>query len=326
MLSVLRSPAAHLPLHLEDVRIVDGEVESGWLATPASEARYQIVNFVPRFVAAENYAENFGLEWNLFRRTQLDSHSGRPISKDRFYRFTGWTPEELSGKRVLDVGCGAGRFTEVALEAGANVIALDYSAAVDACWANHRLHPRLDVVQGDIYRMPFRPEQFDYVYCLGVLQHTPDVRRAFLALPDQLRPGGFLAVDVYPKLRLNPLLPRYWLRPLTRRLPPETLFRIVRRALPALLPVSNAVGQIPRVGRRLRHAIPVANYRGEFDLSAEQLREWAVLDTFDWFSPRYDQPQSAEDLLAWFREGGLSNVWVGRLGFLVGRGRKRSGE
>ena len=61
----------------------------------------------------------------------MDSYSGQSISSDRFWMATGWTKEEVEGKWILDVGCGSGRFAEVALEAGAKVIAIDYSSAVD---------------------------------------------------------------------------------------------------------------------------------------------------------------------------------------------------
>jgi SAM-dependent methyltransferase len=321
LVPLLRCPADGTPLELAEAVGSGVEVEMGTLRS-ASGASYPIVRGIPRFVPATNYADSFGLQWNRFRRTQLDSHSGQPISRDRFYRFTAWRAEELRDARVLDVGCGAGRFTEVALAAGAHVVALDYSGSVDACRANHVSAPRLDVVQGDVYSLPFVPGSFDFVYCLGVLQHTPDVERAVLALPPMLPPGGRLAVDVYPRLWRNLLWPKYWLRPLTRRLPAERLFRLVTRAVPVLLPVSRALGRLPGVGRQLCRAIPVANYEGVLPLTPSQVQEWAVLDTFDMLAPAYDQPQDAETLRAWFVKAGMIDVWVERLGFVVGRGTR----
>ena len=151
---------------------------------------YTIQKGIPRFVPESNYADNFGMQWNHFAKTQLDSHSGHPISSERFWNATGWDAAEMKNKWVLDAGCGSGRFAEVALSSGAHVVALDYSTAVDACWANLKHHSRLFVVQGDIYALPFAPESFDYVYSLGVLQHTPEVARAFAALPPMVVGGG----------------------------------------------------------------------------------------------------------------------------------------
>lgn len=325
LLNVLRCPVTGGKLHLRNARESEGEIEAGELVNEDESQCYPIVNFVARFVSAENYAENFGLQWNRFRRTQLDSHTGLPISRDQFYEFSGWTPAELAGKRVLDVGCGAGRFAEVALAAGAWVVAVDYSSAVDACWTNHRLHPRLNVVQGNIYHLPFKPGSFDFVYCIGVLQHTPDVRGAFMSLPAQLTRAGRLVVVLYAKLLLDLLWPKYWLRPITKRVTPERLFRLVETMVPVLLPVSQLVSLIPIVGRKLRYAIPVANHQGDWPLSKAQVHEWAVLNTYDMFSPAHDHPQSARTLQWWFEQAGLEDIWVGRIKLMVGRGRKSAG-
>jgi SAM-dependent methyltransferase len=287
----------------------------------ACGARYPVRKGIPRF-AGDGPEDHFGHQWTRFPRTQLDSHSGQPISRERFLRFSGWQPADLTGRTVLDVGCGAGRFTEVALSFGAQVAAVDLSLAVEVCAENLRAEARLDVVQADVARLPFAPGSFDFIYCFGVLQHTPDPRQSFLALPRLLAPGGRLAVDVYPRLLRNCLWPKYWLRPLTSRLSPRALYRLVSRAFPLLYPVSLALGRVPGAGRRLRYAVPVANYDGVYPLSAQQLREWAFLDTFDMLGPRYDRPQSAATVRSWFEEAGLSDVDVLRSGFIVGRGRR----
>jgi 2-polyprenyl-3-methyl-5-hydroxy-6-metoxy-1,4-benzoquinol methylase len=322
-LTLLRCPVSREILRIEEGAVTEGEeVVSGWLATSDGAHRYRIVDHVARFVDSSNYATNFGIQWNRFRTTQLDSHSRLTISRDRFFSFSGWTPQELAGKTVLDIGCGAGRFTEIALQSGARVVALDYSSAVDACWANNHAKGRLTVVQGDLYALPVADENFDYVYCFGVLQHTPDVAAAVRALRAPLSPGGKLALDLYPRLALNALWPKYWLRPLTSRLEPKSLFRLVQLMVPVLLPVSLALGRVPGVGRKLRHAIPVVNYEGVYPLSPSQIREWAVLDTFDMLAPRHDHPQTPDTLRRWLLELGLEDVWVERRGFVVGRARR----
>jgi 2-polyprenyl-3-methyl-5-hydroxy-6-metoxy-1,4-benzoquinol methylase len=325
LLCILRCPTCRGHLQLDAENELQGEVTSGTLTCQHAEHVFPIVHAIPRFVPGDNYAASFGWQWNRFGKTQLDSHSGQPISRDRFFAFTGWTPEQLAGKRVLDIGCGAGRFAEIALSCGAEVVAVDYSSAVDACWANHQDKPNLfGVLQADIYHLPLLPAQFDFVYCLGVLQHTPDVRAALMALPPQLKACGQLAVDVYPKQWRNSLWPRYWIRPITRRLRPDRLFRMVQFMVKYLLPVSVVLGRAPLVGRKLRHLIPLSNYDGILPLTEEQLREWATLDTFDMLAPAHDHPQTSATLTNWLHEAGLERVRVFRLGFLVGRGSRGS--
>lgn len=293
-----------------------------YLCSEDRKHKYPITGGVVRFVTNSNYADNFGMQWNRFSRTQLDSHSGCPVSSKRFWSATNWEAEDLIDKWVLDVGCGSGRFAEVALEAGANVVALDYSSAVDACVQNLGHHQKLHVVQGNIYALPFAHQSFDFVYSLGVLQHTPEVGSAFFALPPMLKSRGKICVDYYEQSFRSYFLPKYWLRPLTKRMHPERLFRIVEMLLPVLLPLSDAVSSIPGIGMKLKRLVPVANYNNELPLSEEQIREWALLDTFDWLSPAYDNPQTYETVKKWMNESGLSQIEVCRAGHLVCRGYK----
>jgi len=320
--SLLACPRCRGGLAVDIEREADGEIESGTLRCAACSAVFPIVRFVPRFVPAENYSSSFGFQWNRFRRTQLDSTTGQPISARRFFAQSQWTAAEMAGQWTLDVGCGAGRFAEVALGTGARLVAVDYSSAVDACRQNLGPHERLDVVQADVYNLPFRPAFFRFVYCFGVLQHTPDVRAAFDALVGQVAPGGRIAVDLYPRIALNVLWPKYWLRPITKRMRAERLLAIVNTMVDVLWPFSLALGRIPRVGRRLRHALPVANYEGLLPLTPGQLKDWAVLDTFDMLAPAHDHPQSAATLRAWFDAHAMSEVEVSRQGLVVGRGRR----
>src|SRR5205085_11123093 len=99
----------------------------------------------------------------------------------------------------LEVGSGAGRFTQVVLDyTKANLYSLDYSEAVEANADNNGPHPRLKLFQASIYEMPFADNSFDKVFCFGVLQHTPDIRKSIQCLYTKLKPGGELIIDFYP--------------------------------------------------------------------------------------------------------------------------------
>ncbi|MES2353812.1 MAG: methyltransferase domain-containing protein [Pseudomonadota bacterium] len=322
LLELLVCPSCKNTLKPQAGHFIDNEIISGILKCDDCSCTYPIKNGIPRFVPAENYANNFGLQWNRFSKTQLDSNSRLPISKQRLFDSTGWDWAAMKGKRVLDVGCGSGRFAEVALQAGADVVAIDYSSAVDAARANLSSYKNFEVIQASVFDLPFRAGSFDYVYCLGVLQHTPDPAKAFAALPAQLRAGGRLAVDVYPFLLRNILWSKYWLRPITKRMSGPALMQMVERAVPSLLTVSRCVSAIPVVGKKLKYLLPVANYEGVYNLSESQLKEWAILDTFDMLSPEHDHPKSARTLAHWFDDAGLVGVQVFRKGHLIGRGEK----
>jgi SAM-dependent methyltransferase len=322
LLTILCCPVCTGLFELHDSEETAGEVVSGRLVCQSGQHCYPIMQGVPRFVGSENYASNFGFQWNQFRRTQLDSCSGLSISRDRLLRQTGWSAKDFAGKTVLDVGCGTGRFAEVALSFGANVVALDYSSAVDACWSNLKASPRLNVVQADIYSLPIRRGCFDLVYCLGVLQHTPNVKRSFTSLLPLVKEGGLLVVDSYLWSLRSLCHPRFLLRVVTKRMRPEKLFPLVQSLAPSLLKLSRLVGRIPGIGRYLKRLIPIANYEGVYSLTERQLVEWATLDTFDWLSPRYDQPQSPDILQQWFKEAGMTDIEVFLADHLTARGRR----
>ena len=322
LLDILVCPDCRGVLSSTVAKARDGRIESGTLCCAACARTVPIVGHIPRFVPADTYASSFGFQWNTFRKTQLDSHTGVPVSRERLFGESRWTPADLAGKRVLDVGCGAGRFAEVALSAGAYLVAMDYSTAVDACFANLGGHPRLSVVQADVHHLPFGPDSFDYIYCLGVLQHTADARRTVLALAPPLKPGGRLVLDCYPRLAANILWPKYWLRPVTRRMPRARLFAAVQWLVPKLLPIARAIAAIPRLGRRLRYVLPIMTYYRVLPLTDEQQREWAILDTFDMLAPAHDHPQTAASIRAWLTEAGLGRVEAAREGLVVARAVK----
>ena len=147
---------------------VSGEVLKGELRCAGSH-KYLIEAGIPRFVAPDNYAASFGYQWNRFKMEQIDSVNGTHLSTDRFLSETGWSGELLAGRWILDAGCGAGRFLDVASTLGAEVVGLDISNAVDAARANLAGRKNVHLVQASIYEPPFRPGTFDGVYCIGVV-------------------------------------------------------------------------------------------------------------------------------------------------------------
>src|SRR5688500_17062133 len=82
---------------------LDGAMTEGLIGCPACTAEFHIKNGIPRFVPSQEYAESFGFQWNRFRQTQLDSHTGLPLSRDRLFAVTKW-PTTMNGERILEAG------------------------------------------------------------------------------------------------------------------------------------------------------------------------------------------------------------------------------
>lgn len=273
---------------------------------------FSIVNQIPRFVDSKNYAESFGFQWNIFKKTQIDKYNGTQLSEKRFYKSTGWNKAELKGQKVLEAGCGAGRFTQIVLDAGAVVYSFDYSNSVDANLTNNSPHPNLHLYQADIYHLPFPYNYFDKIFCFGVLQYTPNPRQAFFSLLPYLKESGEIAFDVYAKTWKWIFNSRYWYRPITKRLPHKTLLNIIQWYMPKWFPISTLLLKIPKIGYHLSNIIPNANYTYLFPFfSREALLEWAIMDTFDVLAPRFEHPQRFKNVHAWIVDSGLSIKYCG---------------
>lgn len=280
----------------------------------ASGCRVPVVRGVPRFVPSDDYAAAFGWQWTHFRKSQLDSHTGTTISRDRLTRCLGGSLSTVRDKTVLEAGCGAGRFTELLLEAGARVFAADLSAAVEANYDNCGASEQYFVCQADIRRLPVAPHSFDVVMCLGVVQHTPDPEQTIAALASYIAPGGVLVIDHYS--HDYPLTtPRRVLRDLLLRMPPDRARQVALGTARALLPVHRALWTRRRGFGRLRRYLgrvsPVIDYYETYpELGTALLSEWAVLDTHDTLTDRYKHLRGPDEIRATLVELGLADVEV----------------
>jgi SAM-dependent methyltransferase len=292
ILSILQCPSCRLSL---------SATQSGLSCTRCG-ALYPSLNGVVRFSQDSNYVENFGFEWSRFARTQLDQRDGEE-SERAFRERTGFTRDELAGKLVLDVGCGMGRFAEVATRWGARVVGVDLSKAAEVA-ANNLSGERAAIFfQADVFALPFAPESFDLIYSLGVLHHTPDCERAFKVLPRLLKPGGTIAIWLYSGYNKWYRCSDVY-RKVTHRLPSRVLLDLCRVAA-SLYYLHRGLLRVPLVGRilsgTLSYLLPVSLHANS------QVR---VLDTFDWYSPKYQSKHTYEQVFRWFENCGLESLRV----------------
>lgn len=296
LLNILVCPACSSSLRVHDAHEQETQIREGRLGCTHCGAEYPIRGGIVRFVQGDDYAETFGRQWRRFHTEQLDSRSGTTLSYDRFYEVTRWRPDDLAGKLVLDVGCGAGRFTEIALEAGAHVVAMDLSSSVDACYQNlqERFADRLDVVQASIYDLPFPMGVFDRVYCIGVIQHTPRPMASVRAIARMVRPGGHLAMWIYErcwKALVGIYAWKYLLRTVTRRMAYSENYALSWMMTLVLCPLWLPMTYLGLPGKLVLRCLPVAAgpYAGK-RYHLWHLVRCVVMDTLDMYSPAYDIP------------------------------------
>jgi 2-polyprenyl-3-methyl-5-hydroxy-6-metoxy-1,4-benzoquinol methylase len=288
----------------------------------SSNHEFQVRGGIPRIVAPETqYADAFGEQWNTFRVTQLDSHTNSTISRDRLRLCLGdslWS--RLNGAQpthILETGCGAGRFTEVLLTLpSARVTSVDLSSAVDANQINCPNSERHRIIQCDINAMPFLPESFDIVLCLGVIQHTPSPEQTIEALYARTKAGGWLVIDHYtPSVSYYTKIPPLILRPILKRLSPRAGMRATELLTKIFFPLHRIVRKRRWMQIILSRLSPLLTYFQAYPQLSDRLQyEWALLDTHDHLTDYYKHFRTVSEIRSDLEKLGAEEIWVARGG------------
>lgn len=195
----------HYPLDLAANQTDGAAIVHGELHCPTCGARYPIEEGIPRLLVlgedegSEKTRREMALREQILREKIQNAHP--PVVEmerfpelDAFRRAVG----DCRGLVALDAGCGEGATIPV-LEGAASITGLDL------CWSAllrvaTPAHSPVQLVQGNVCRMPFRKDQFDLIISSQVLQHipSPQHRAAFISeLARILKPAGKLVLTVY---------------------------------------------------------------------------------------------------------------------------------
>jgi len=264
----------------------------------AAGCHWPIHNGIPRFVGEKSYASSFGVQWNRYTRTELDSFTGASYSRQRLERCLGAPVESLRGKKVLECGSGAGRFTELLVRNAGALACIDLSIAVDANKRNCSQFGEYLIVQGDIHSSPLPKQYFDVVVCLGVIQHTSNPEKTIASLAQHVKPGGQLVIDHYTRERgttIGALISTldyvdmvYPIRAVLKRMNPERAIRATELLTAFCDPIRKQTCKITLVDKFARRVFPTACYYRKFpDLDHKIVYEMNQLDTCDWLTDYY---------------------------------------
>jgi SAM-dependent methyltransferase len=272
-------------------------------------ASYPIIEGIPRFTSDQHLA-SFGRQWNKYEVAHDDE------DRATFEAKTGVSLRDLSGLRVLDAGCGGGRYSKVCGEAGARVVGADHSAAVLKARSLCSHLSGVDFVQADLKELPLEPASFDFVFSIGVMHHDANTKSVFDAVSRMVRPGGRYSVWLYRRNQWWQEAINDGLRRRTTVMDPSRLERWCEWGA--------WLGGIPIVNKTLNKIV---------NFSAHPNRENRVCDTFDWFAPQYQYHHTERELLSWFEAAGFHELqvlppekqgrvyrWVYRQNLLIGSG------
>jgi glycosyltransferase involved in cell wall biosynthesis len=224
------------------------------------------------------------------------------------------SPEFFQGKVGLDATCGYGRHLYFPSAYGAErVVGMDLSNLVFSARQTLQDRPNISLVKGDVFRMPFKSDFFDFIYSVGALHHLPEPERSFQSLLQHTKPGGSVIIWVYSKNRRLMTRVVEAFRFVTLRLPFFTLKKLsflcacvdysIFVLLFFLLPIKvlRRIPIVERVGQRVKPRIRLydrypfwANYADWFDRLSSPVRTY-----FD-----------RADLERWSRRADLVNVEI----------------
>jgi 2-polyprenyl-3-methyl-5-hydroxy-6-metoxy-1,4-benzoquinol methylase len=99
--------------------------------------------------------------------------------------------EDITGKKLLDAGCGTGWFSAAAAKRGANVTSMDVGPEL---LKQVSKKCQTECVVGSILEIPFEEATFDVVVSSEVIEHVVDPKKALSELFRVLKPGGTLVL------------------------------------------------------------------------------------------------------------------------------------
>lgn len=299
---ILRCPGCHDTL-------LDAQVEmdgaSRGFCCRSCGLVFPIRGGVPRMLVsspeADPAAESFGFQWRArdFGLFETDTLYGLTKEQElsNFFNAYGIRADDLRGKTLLDAGCGDGALLELISGHGAEIVGMDINTSVSVAYRRCKTLRDVMILQCDIFQPCFQRESFDFVWCEGVVVHTPNPEEAFRSVSRVVKPGGRLYLWVYPSDRLS-----IYQRIRDCLLMPYLIPRPILVAVCYLL----ALATLPafRLSGRKRSLRTIA-----FDL-------------FDNLSPRYQWRYKEEEIRRWFTEAGFEDLRV--TGYVGMSGRRIS--
>jgi len=213
------------------------------------------------------------------------------------------------------VGAGAGRFTELLVKGGGLIHSIDLSVAVDVNKENIGNAPNYQIAQASVYDIPYADNLFDYVVCLGVIQHTPDPEKTIKCLFEKVKPGGVLVIDHYIwrigyYSTLTPIF-----RAILKEMKPEKSQRIVNNLVDFFFPIHWNLKDRGIINWLVHRVSPLIVYIREFPEQDRQFHyEWSKLDTYDQLTDYYKHLRSMDDIRKTLTSLHGKNIWMNKGG------------
>lgn len=306
---------------------IQKEVKNGMLVCKCRR-KFPIINFIPRILPRstrekpkKQVRESFTCKWGNW---QYFNRWYKKFFDDWFMKKIGLTTKKEFGKfiktkkMILDAGTGIGpKLETIARLSSAEIFGVDISDSVEQAYENTKVFPNVHIIQADIFNLPFKKNVFDFVISDGVLHHTPDAKKAFLALCKHLSSGGKIAIHVYKRMGPIREFSDDYVRAISTNLSFDDCYKFCK--------------QFTKLGRSLHNAnmkieIPqnidiLGIKKGKYDL--QRFIYYTLFQCFwnpnlsfrennlvnlDWLHPVNASRHTEQEVVGWFKKAGLINI------------------
>lgn len=260
------------------------------------------------FDESDDYATNFGSQWKDFQQVQIDSLNQNNISQKFLKRILFNDENILKNKNILEIGCGAGRFTEYLVKHAKLCVSVDLSTAIF-----HNVskgNKNLILVKADIMRLKNK-FKFDIVFCRGVIQHTPDPFLTIKLLHKFINEDGNIFFDIYKMPKFGLFHPKYLIwRPLVQFFfTYDGLKKFLIKNINWILKLKKFIRKIFFNSYFISDCfIPVWSYEDKLPLSKELHTQWAILDTLDGLFAKFDKPKTNSNILKFLKNNNFKVI------------------
>lgn len=262
------------------------------------------LSFLDLSIEKSNYSQSFFEEYKKFPKIQLDSFNKLSLNANRLFKNSRWLKKELINKKILEIGSGSGKFTEVLLNTKCNLITTDINDSILINYKNNynkNFLNKVFFIKCDVNQIIFKDEIFDYIVLYGVLQNVSEQKNIIKDSIIKLKKGGKITIDVTKASRfgLHILNPKYFWRNLFKRISPNKTFSFVNYTVPKFIKIDTLLkkkfGFFGRIISKILFPFPLINYYF-LPLSDEIKLKLSILDTFDALASKYDNPLTKKKL------------------------------
>jgi ubiquinone/menaquinone biosynthesis C-methylase UbiE len=256
----------------------------------------------------DSYTENFGKQWRDYRDIQIDSINNFEISKNYLDKMLFNDFDFIKNKEILEIGGGAGRFTEYFAKYSKKCVSVDFSSSVFHNISKGK--ENTTIVKADFNKL-LANRKFDIVFCRGVLQHTPNPYSSILKLHSFIKKDGCVFFDIYKMPKIGYFHPKYFFwRPIIKTfIKYENFEKFLKKNIDILLLIKRKIKNLLFNSKFISDSIiPIWDYKNQISLPDKMLRNWAIMDTLDGLYAKYDFPKTNKQVINFLKKNNLKII------------------